>query len=66
MINYTVLCFTIIIICILKLKSIWDKISKSHPAHRKQANDIGEEAWRLLMQQHHGESHTSEIYKGRR
>ncbi len=68
--NYTVLAITVLVMGIVAVAALFREASKlvnenedlNEDLYLKRRNDdIGDEAWRLLMKQSHGESHTSKL-----
>ncbi len=68
--NYTVLAITALIMAIVAVAALFREASKSvnenedlnEDLYLKRRNEnIGEEAWRLIMKKEHGESHTSKL-----
>ncbi len=71
--NYTVLAITALIVAIVAVAALFREASKlvnenedlNEDLYLKRRNDdIGDEAWRLLMKKEHGKSHTSKLAKG--
>lgn len=52
--NYTILAITALIMAIVAVAALFREVSQSNEAHRKQACDIGEEAFQSLMKKQHG------------
>ncbi len=52
----------IIVALIIDILLLYKKIYAMR-ARRRRALDIGDEAWRLIMKQSHGKSHTSKLVK---
>ena len=65
--NYTILAITVLIMAIVAVASLFRELYKfdedlNEDLYLKRRNDdIGDEAWRLLMKKEHGESHTSKL-----
>ena len=71
--NYTVLAITVLVMGIVAVAALFREASKlvnenedlNEDLYLKRRNDdIGDEAWRLLMKKEHGESHTSKLAEG--
>ncbi len=68
--NYTVLAITVLVMGVVAVAALFREVSKlvnenedlNEDLYLKRRNDdIGDEAWRLIMKKEHGESHTSKL-----
>ena len=67
--NYTILAVTALVMAIVAvavvLRELWKSKALGNDIYLKsRTENIGEEAWRLLVKQTHGKSHTSKLAKG--